>query len=325
MFRKLATLAVATLIPRSLYGKDRPAPATTAHAALSQAASKPETSGDYSQEAYIFEKLATVYHFENDGRGFRIHTGRCRVQSEAALQSLGQLVFAYSASTERMTIDYVRVVEGVADSADLEQRRLPVGGRERLARPRAQVRGIRGGDDDRGPEQSAGGSSDRARARTSAIRWPPTGTRSAGCTSKGESRRGGEVHPNLVGNRAGRRSRGSPGADLSETGNEGSCRRDVRGSHVGRGPGSGDTGATGCTGRRETGGRARGLHRKYNACSTGSGSGSNPEHRGRRLGAIRAGRRLANRRCPTPCAVRRARRAKEAEDARRGRAAGGFG
>ena len=110
MFRTLAILTVATLVPLSLHGQDRPAPAAAEKAALSQAASKPDTSADYSQEAYLFEKLATVYHFENDGRGFRIHTGRCRVQSEAALQSLGQLVFAYSASTERMTINFVRVV-----------------------------------------------------------------------------------------------------------------------------------------------------------------------------------------------------------------------
>ncbi|HEX6881461.1 MAG TPA: DUF3857 domain-containing protein [Terriglobales bacterium] len=74
-------------------------------------ASKTTTIADYSQEAYVYEKLSTVYHFENDGKGYRRQTGRCRVQSEAALQALGQLVFAYSSDTEQMKINYVRVVK----------------------------------------------------------------------------------------------------------------------------------------------------------------------------------------------------------------------
>ena len=72
---------------------------------------KATTIADYTQEAVVYEKLSTVYHFENDGKGYRRQSGRCRVQSEAALQALGQLVFAYSSGTEKMKVNYVRVIK----------------------------------------------------------------------------------------------------------------------------------------------------------------------------------------------------------------------
>jgi tetratricopeptide (TPR) repeat protein/transglutaminase-like putative cysteine protease len=103
MFRKIAvSVTLAALVSISLWAQDRPLPPA--------AGSKPETIADYSQEAYVFEKLSNVYQFENDGRGFRRQSGRCRIQSEAALQQLGQLVFGYNSGTERMKINYVRVI-----------------------------------------------------------------------------------------------------------------------------------------------------------------------------------------------------------------------
>ena len=107
MFRKLAFFAGVVFFPVLLLAQVNPLPV----APEPQPKAKSQTIADYSQEAYIVEKLSTVYHFENDGRGYRRLTGRCRVQSEAALQALGQLVFGYSASTERMKINYVRVVK----------------------------------------------------------------------------------------------------------------------------------------------------------------------------------------------------------------------
>jgi tetratricopeptide (TPR) repeat protein len=87
----------------SLVAQDKPLPNAPSE--------KSTTIVDYSQEALVFEKFATVYHFENDGKGYRRQTARCRVQSEAALQSLGQLVFAYSSGTEKLKVNYVRVLK----------------------------------------------------------------------------------------------------------------------------------------------------------------------------------------------------------------------
>lgn len=111
MFRKLAVCALAVFIPVSFFGQEKPLPDAPEKAAPPQVSVKQETIADYSQEAYVFEKLETVYHFENDGRGYRRQTGRCRIQSEAALAALGQLVFAYNSATENMKINYVRVIK----------------------------------------------------------------------------------------------------------------------------------------------------------------------------------------------------------------------
>lgn len=103
MFRKSCIGALLVIFAFSLFAQEKPLPPPAAPGA--------STIADYSQEAFVYEKLATVYHFENDGRGFRRLTARCKVQSEAALQALGQLVFAYSSGTERMKINYVRVLK----------------------------------------------------------------------------------------------------------------------------------------------------------------------------------------------------------------------
>ena len=77
------------------------APAQTADAA------KPKT--DYSQEAVVIEDLRTSYRFERDGTGQRDVTFRAKVQSEAGVERLGQLVIGYSSANEKLDMDYVRV------------------------------------------------------------------------------------------------------------------------------------------------------------------------------------------------------------------------
>jgi tetratricopeptide (TPR) repeat protein len=71
------------------------------------AAAKQKT--DYSQEAVVIEDLQTSYRFERDGTGQRDLTFRARVQSEAGVERLGQLVIGYSAANEKLEMDYVRV------------------------------------------------------------------------------------------------------------------------------------------------------------------------------------------------------------------------
>lgn len=64
---------------------------------------------DYSQEPFVFEQFHTRVRYESDGTGRREQTIRVKVQSEAGVQQLGQLVFGYSSANERVEIGYVRV------------------------------------------------------------------------------------------------------------------------------------------------------------------------------------------------------------------------
>jgi tetratricopeptide (TPR) repeat protein len=67
------------------------------------------TPPDTSQEALVFERLHDLVRFENDGTGTHDTTAVIRVQSQAGIQELGQLIFGYSSATENLQIEYVRV------------------------------------------------------------------------------------------------------------------------------------------------------------------------------------------------------------------------
>ena len=87
--------------------QQQPAPLPIAPStAKSDSASK---AADYSQDPWVVEYQKTSYRFENDGSMRREVTARVRVQSEAAVQQLGQLVFGYSSGVEAVEIPYVRV------------------------------------------------------------------------------------------------------------------------------------------------------------------------------------------------------------------------
>ncbi len=64
---------------------------------------------DTSQEAFVYERIRNLVRFENDGTGTRGTTAAVRVQSQAGIQELGQLIFGYSSASENLQIDYVRV------------------------------------------------------------------------------------------------------------------------------------------------------------------------------------------------------------------------
>jgi len=66
---------------------------------------------DHSQEAFVVEKLATSYRFENDGTGRRELYARIKVQSEAGVEAWGQLVVGYNSANERVEIPFVRVLK----------------------------------------------------------------------------------------------------------------------------------------------------------------------------------------------------------------------
>jgi Domain of Unknown Function with PDB structure (DUF3857) len=85
------------------------------------ATDKKDTSG----EAFAYERIANLVRFESDGTGIRDTTAVIRVQSQAGVQAFGQLIVGYSAATERLEIDYVRVrkPDGQLISTPLTKRR----------------------------------------------------------------------------------------------------------------------------------------------------------------------------------------------------------
>jgi len=84
-----------------------PPEAKTAPPSKPQAAK--EKDPDYSQEAFVIEKLQTLFRFEKDGTGQREVRLRARVQSEAGVQGFGQLIFPYSSGNENLEIENVSV------------------------------------------------------------------------------------------------------------------------------------------------------------------------------------------------------------------------
>jgi len=82
---------------------------------------------DFRDEPFVIEQMRTVVRFENKGQQRREQTARVRVQSDAGVQRLSQLVFGYSSANEQMEMAWVRVrradgsvVEAsVADMQDL--------------------------------------------------------------------------------------------------------------------------------------------------------------------------------------------------------------
>lgn len=107
IFRR-TLLVIFLLFPLLSSAQNLAPPPTTSGKENSAAAQKPATA-DYSQEPYIVEQYVTSVRFENDGTGERVFTMRVRVQSDAGVQQLGELVFGYNSANEQMDVHYVRV------------------------------------------------------------------------------------------------------------------------------------------------------------------------------------------------------------------------
>jgi len=69
----------------------------------------PPAKPDTSQEALVFDRIYNLIRFEDDGTGIRDTTAVIRVQSQAGVQEMGQLIFGYSSATENLEVQYVRV------------------------------------------------------------------------------------------------------------------------------------------------------------------------------------------------------------------------
>src|SRR6185437_1003276 len=70
-----------------------------------------EKAADYSQQAFIIEKYLTKIRFENDGTSEREQTTRIRVQTQAGVQTFGQLHFPYNAANDKIEIVSVKVIK----------------------------------------------------------------------------------------------------------------------------------------------------------------------------------------------------------------------
>lgn len=70
---------------------------------------KSTTVYDYSKEAVVFDKLATIYDFNADGTGEKTLTFAARIQSDAAVRQLGVINIPYAAQNERPEMVYLRV------------------------------------------------------------------------------------------------------------------------------------------------------------------------------------------------------------------------
>jgi Flp pilus assembly protein TadD/transglutaminase-like putative cysteine protease len=80
-----------------------PSPAAT------KTAPQKSSPADYSQEPFVIEQYYTTARFENDGTSERDLAVRVRVQSDAGVQQLGELVFGYNSANEVMDVRFVRV------------------------------------------------------------------------------------------------------------------------------------------------------------------------------------------------------------------------
>jgi len=77
--------------------------------AFGQTGSPATGTVDTAQEAVIFDRIENKIQFDEDGTGLRDTSAVIRIQSQAGVQAFGQLVFGYSAATENLEIQYVRV------------------------------------------------------------------------------------------------------------------------------------------------------------------------------------------------------------------------
>ncbi|MGH9714037.1 MAG: DUF3857 domain-containing protein [Candidatus Acidiferrales bacterium] len=106
MNRLFAVLLIILLRPPVTAAQQPPAPPTQPPTAANI---QSPARADYSQEPYIVESYETKVRYENDGTGERDLLVTIRVQSDAGVQQLGELVFGYNSANEQMDVRSVRV------------------------------------------------------------------------------------------------------------------------------------------------------------------------------------------------------------------------
>src|SRR5580658_8607991 len=103
------TAAFCALLFTSLAAAQQSNSAHDASPAAPKSAAQKSSPADYSQEPFVIEQYHTTARFENDGTSERNLAVRIRVQSDAGVQQLGELIFGYNSSNEVMDVRFVRV------------------------------------------------------------------------------------------------------------------------------------------------------------------------------------------------------------------------
>jgi Flp pilus assembly protein TadD len=104
----IATLCLFAFLSIARAQPKDSAPAAPQSSAKSTA-QKAQPSANYLQEPFVVEKYFTTARFENDGTGERDVSAHIRVQSDAGVQQLGELVFGYNSANEQMDVRTMRV------------------------------------------------------------------------------------------------------------------------------------------------------------------------------------------------------------------------
>jgi tetratricopeptide (TPR) repeat protein/transglutaminase-like putative cysteine protease len=104
----LALLLAIFLAPNvSSGGQSAPAAAPAGEPSRSPRAAP----SDFSSEPFVIEKYLLSARFENNGTGERTLSSRIKVQNDAGVRQLGELVFGYNSASEKMDVHFVRVLQ----------------------------------------------------------------------------------------------------------------------------------------------------------------------------------------------------------------------
>jgi Flp pilus assembly protein TadD/transglutaminase-like putative cysteine protease len=103
------TAAVCALLCPSLAAPQQSNSTHSAPPSATEPAAQKSQTADYSQEPFVIEQYYTTARFENDGTSQRDLAVQIRVQSDAGVQQLGELIFGYNSANEVMDVDFVRV------------------------------------------------------------------------------------------------------------------------------------------------------------------------------------------------------------------------
>jgi Flp pilus assembly protein TadD/transglutaminase-like putative cysteine protease len=103
------TAALCALLFSSFAAAQQSNSAHNPSPAATKSAAQKSLPADYSQEPFVIEQYYTTARFENEGTSERTLAVRIRVQSDAGVQQLGELIFGYNSSNELMDVRFVRV------------------------------------------------------------------------------------------------------------------------------------------------------------------------------------------------------------------------
>jgi Flp pilus assembly protein TadD len=120
MYRLSGLSLLLLLVGSSTLGSPQAAPSPSASSPVPQngtASAVQLPSPEYAQEPFLIEEYHSTARFENDGTGERELNVRVRVQSDAGVQALGELVFGYGDANEKM--DVLSVVVHKADGTNV--------------------------------------------------------------------------------------------------------------------------------------------------------------------------------------------------------------